>query len=523
MNQVTILPTPIKSEGDSKEYRLIRLSNGLKALLISKTDEGGNNSDDNEILAAANLIVGIGSFDEPPNIGGLAHFLEHMLFMASKKFPEESSYHFFIASNGGYDNAVTENEYTSFFFEVSENAFPEALDRFSQQFAAPLLLKEALQREREAVDSEYQMAVARDSVRVASFFKILINESHPASYFDYGNLKSLKDDITDDALYEGVHEIFNRYVANNMFLSIQSKRNLDSLQEIVVNNFSALKSGELPNRSSMPVDEIFKPEFYNKIFYIKPKKETSTMYLTFYLESVDAYYRCRPLTYIKNIFKNDGEGGISSYLRERNLAISAGLSIETQTFDSNSMFALVKIHVSLTSSGLENLDKVLEAIFSYLLMMKETPIEEHRRLFNDFKEKSEIEFKFHKEPEPSENVARGAVGMKYFDDADVLRGHLIFQDFDEVIPKIINVMNTRKFNLIILSDKHEKFDKKAKYFGTEYDEIDFPESYQKLWDERKLNPEFFLEKPNPFKATNFEIFENDDESPVSFHFSDSFY
>lgn len=153
MNQVTILPTPIKSEGDPKEYRLIRLSNGLKAFLISKTEEGGNNSDDNEILAAANLIVGIGSFDEPSNIGGLAHFLEHMLFMGSKKYPEESSYHFFIASNGGNDNAMTENEFTSYFFEVSESAFPEALDRFSQQFAAPLLLKEALQREREAVDS----------------------------------------------------------------------------------------------------------------------------------------------------------------------------------------------------------------------------------------------------------------------------------------------------------------------------------------------------------------------------------
>lgn len=362
------------------------------------------------------------------------------------------------------------------------------------------------------------MAVARDSVRIASFFKNLINEQHPASYFDYGNLKSLKEDITDDALYEGVHEIIKRYVANNMFLAIQSKRTLDELQEVVVENFAELQSGDLPIRSSMPVDEIFKPEFYNKIFYIKPKKETSAMYLTFYLDSVDPHYKCRPLTYIKSIFKNAGEGGISNYLKERSLAISAGLSIDTQAFDSNSMFALVKIHVSLTSFGLENLDKVLEAIFSYLLMMKETPIEEHRRLYNDYKEKSEIEFRFHKEQEPSDNVEKGAIGLKYFDDADVLRGHLIFQDFDGVIPKIINVMNTRKFNIIIVTDKHEKFDKKAKYFGTEYDEIDFPENYQKLWDERKSNPEFFLEKPNPFKATNFEIFENDEESPVSFPF-----
>lgn len=76
-------------------------------------------------------------------------------------------------------------------------------------------------------------------------------------------------------------------------------------------------------------------------------------------------------------------------------------------------------------------------------------------------------------------------------------------------------MNQRKFNLIIFSDNHEKFDEKEKHFGTEFDEVEFPEAYQKLWDERKLNPAFFLEKPNPFRSTNFEIFVNEDESPVS--------
>lgn len=114
-SEVEVLESPIKSEGDKKEYRLIRLPNGLKSLLIKKNDEGVS---DNEILAAANMTVGVGSFDEPANIGGLAHFLEHMLFMGSEKYPEESGYNQFISANGGTDNAMTENEFTTYFFDV---------------------------------------------------------------------------------------------------------------------------------------------------------------------------------------------------------------------------------------------------------------------------------------------------------------------------------------------------------------------------------------------------------------------
>src|SRR5690349_17415921 len=115
MANVKVLKTPIKSEGDQKDYRLIELSNGLKALLISKPDDGSGNDD----LAAACLTVGVGSFWEKPEILGLAHFLEHMLFLGSEKYPEESSYNNFIKLHGGENNAATENERTYYYFSVS--------------------------------------------------------------------------------------------------------------------------------------------------------------------------------------------------------------------------------------------------------------------------------------------------------------------------------------------------------------------------------------------------------------------
>jgi secreted Zn-dependent insulinase-like peptidase len=106
--------------------------------------------------------------------------------------------------------------------------------------------------------------------------------------------------------------------------------------------------------------------------------------------------------------------------------------------------------------------------------------------------------------------------MVTFESDDYVRGNHLFQVFDEeIITDVIERLNEGKFNLIILDASHKTFNMRDKYYETEYDEIDFPEKYRKLWNERKPNPKFFLEMSNPYKPEKFEIFENEEESPVS--------
>jgi nardilysin len=49
-----------------------------------------------EKLAAVGLTVGVGSFSDPKEIPGLAHFLEHMVFMGSVKYPAENHFDSFV-------------------------------------------------------------------------------------------------------------------------------------------------------------------------------------------------------------------------------------------------------------------------------------------------------------------------------------------------------------------------------------------------------------------------------------------
>src|SRR5690606_4911268 len=136
-----------KSPNDRREYRAVVLDNGLKVLLVSdpQTDK-----------AAASLDVDVGSGSDPLAYSGLTHFLEHMLFLGTEKYPRAGEYQEFIGSHGGGHNAYTAYENTNYYFDIDKGWLEEALDRFSQFFIAPLFTPEYVDRERNAVHSEYQ-------------------------------------------------------------------------------------------------------------------------------------------------------------------------------------------------------------------------------------------------------------------------------------------------------------------------------------------------------------------------------
>ena len=90
-----------KSPNDNREYRYLVLDNQLRVLLVSDPDTD---------KAAASLTVLRGSYHEPPEHPGLAHFLEHMLFIGTAKYPEIDGYQQFIATHGGSSNAYTAAE-----------------------------------------------------------------------------------------------------------------------------------------------------------------------------------------------------------------------------------------------------------------------------------------------------------------------------------------------------------------------------------------------------------------------------
>jgi len=146
----------IKSMSDTRNYKHITLPNQMQCLLVS--DEEADKS-------AASLDVNVGFALDPKPYFGCAHFLEHMLFQGSEKYPSEKEYFEYMKSNGGMCNAYTWLDNTNYHFECSTQALEGGLDRLAQFFIAPLIGEDNAKREMEAVDSEFNMSQQNDFFR----------------------------------------------------------------------------------------------------------------------------------------------------------------------------------------------------------------------------------------------------------------------------------------------------------------------------------------------------------------------
>ena len=166
--------TIITNELDDRDYKYFELENGLKALVVSDPDAD---------MAAASLNVKVGQFSDPWDRQGLAHFLEHMLFMGTEKYPAEDDYRKYIQDHGGSTNAGTGQENTSYFFQVAHDHLEPSLDRFAQFFISPLLDPHYVERERNAVNSEYSLKVKEEARRFREVRRATSNPQHPFAFF----------------------------------------------------------------------------------------------------------------------------------------------------------------------------------------------------------------------------------------------------------------------------------------------------------------------------------------------------
>ena len=200
-------------------------------------------SDTKADQAAAALSVYRGSFHEPQDRPGLAHFLEHMLFIGTGKYPEVDSFQQYITANGGSSNAYTAQDHTNYFFGIQNSAFNEGLDRFGHFFIDPLLSPEYVEREKNAVHSEYQMQIKDDGWRGYMVSKLALNPEHPGSRFTIGSLETLKGDVKADLM-----DFFaEHYSADQMGLVVLANQSLDELEALVTPLFN-----QIPNNNIGP-------------------------------------------------------------------------------------------------------------------------------------------------------------------------------------------------------------------------------------------------------------------------------
>jgi len=485
---VSVLTPPLQERQTAK----IRLDNGLEAYIIS--DPGANNS-------AAALAVETGSWSDPEDAPGLAHFCEHMLFLGTKQYPEEGGYHRFVGENGGMTNAYTASDHTAFMFTVNHAGFVESLDRFSCFFKDPLFNTSGLERERQAVDQEFHMHLNSDSRRGYHVLKELSNPAHPMSRFATGNIKTLED-VTTEKIRSWYNE---HYSANLMHLVVYSPLPIEELTSLVVQDFGGIAT------SNKVADDFKTPLLSNdslgKMVYIAPLKDTRELSLTWELPAAFArQLQTRPDQLISFVLGHEGEESLLAQLKRENLA--EGLS--SGGWDMSPHSLLFTVNVQLTEQGLQQMETVIERLFQGIAMIERKGVPRH--IFDEENRMATLGYQYQSRENAFETVSAHVRAMLFEPLSSYPQESTIIERYDPaLITKFIEQLRPNRCLYTITASPAETkvpLDTTEKWLGVSYSVRGISSGKLKGWTATEKHTSIALPTRNLFVPTELTLKES---------------
>lgn len=483
--------TPITSPFDSRDYRVLTLENGLDVLLVSDPEAD---------KAAASMNVRVGSAQDPDDLQGLAHFLEHMLFLGTEPYPESDAYQRYISGHAGSHNAFTAQQDTNYFFDIEPSALAGALDRFSEFFISPLFNADRLESERNIVHSEYMARIRDESRRENDVLNQFFNPENPTTGFAVGSRETLASPPEGEAnLRERIIEFYHQhYGANVMNLAIVAPQPLDRLEELVAERFAEIPDNDL----SVPTVDVPLVEDDTPPLYIERQSLQDRRQVNFYFPVPDPTddYRTKPAQLIAHLLGNEGDGSLLAVLREAGLA--DGLSAGIGRGDGNQ--ALFTVSISLTPAGAERLDDIQATLFAAIEQLRNDGLADWR--YKELAKLNEQSFRFQQHGAPQQEATRLAMNLSRYPVEDVQYAAYRMDGPDTERQQTYLDALTQDNMLRVYSAPDVEGDNVSPWFNTPWQERTPDQPGQALNG-------LALPGPNPFIASDLTLLEGQDEQP----------
>ncbi|KAL0383546.1 UNVERIFIED_CONTAM: Insulin-degrading enzyme-like 1, peroxisomal [Sesamum calycinum] len=514
----------IKPRNDKRDYRRIVLQNNLQVLLISdpETDK-----------CAASMDVRVGSFSDPEGLEGLAHFLEHMLFYASEKYPLEDSYSKYITEHGGSTNAFTSSEHTNYYFDVNPDCFEEAMDRFAQFFIKPLMSADATMREIKAVDSENQKNLLSDVlenepgapwrtfVKPQPFWAGLQEIwAKPSSFETLGFAQELghpggppkrKGMDTREELLRFYNE---NYSANLMHLVIYTKDGLDKSEILVRSKFQDIRNTERSciSFTGQPCDS----ESLQILVKAVPIKRGHKLRFVWPITPGIRHYKEGPSRYLGHLIGHEGEGSLFYILKKlehemfsrkdkSRRQISWATSLSAGESDSTYEFSFFRVVIDLTDAGHEHFEDIVALLFKYINLLQQSGT--CKWIFDELAAVCETSFHYQDKIRPIDYVVNTALNMQFYPPEDWLVGSSLPSKFNpEKIQSALKELSPYNVRIFWESTKFEGLtDLTEPWYGTAYSVERLPGSKIEQWIETASNEDLHLPGPNVFIPTDLSL------------------
>ena len=494
-----------KGQNDKRQYRWLRLTNGLQVMLVS---------DATCDYASAAMDVGVGSSSDPDSLPGLAHLCEHMLFLGTDKYPNEDEYTTYLERHGGESNAFTAHEDTHYFFDVQQRYLRGALDRFAQFFLCPRFTEDATERELKAVDSEFNKNKLNDAWRVQQVSRLLADPRHPWSRFDAGNLSTLSDLPAVSALKLNDAPVASEgslrnallrfhsthYSASRMSLAVLGRESLDALQQLVVPLFAPVQTHAplpLPRYPHPPYPD----ECLRRYLRVVPMKEHSFLTVTWAIAPIRDQYLSKPFRYVSHILGHEGEGSLLAYLKGLGWAEEL-LAGETH---SHSDFATFVVTITLTEAGDAHVDKMVALVYSCLAMIRS--VQSPRWIFDEIGGVSRMRLAFLDAVDPAQATLHMAQALQQVPARHALVGSFLYDVWaPEQISDLLAQLSPQHANIVHVSPRHATTAmQREPWYGTAYSIAAISEELMAECESPPQQAALRWPEPNPFIPSDFAL------------------
>ena len=216
------------------EYNTFTLSNGLRVV---------HNYDGATAMVALNVLYNVGARDESPELTGMAHLFEHLMFGGSVNVPEFDSA---IENAGGMNNAWTSNDYTNFYDIVPAQNVETAFWVESDRMLSLAFSDKALEVQRHVVIEEFkQTCLNRPYGDMSHYLRAMIYKQHPYRYPVIGKEISHIEKVTQDDVREF---FYSHYAPNNAVLAISGRISLDDTKRLAQKWFEPIPQRDIAPR-----------------------------------------------------------------------------------------------------------------------------------------------------------------------------------------------------------------------------------------------------------------------------------
>ncbi|MFZ4404123.1 MAG: M16 family metallopeptidase [Pseudobdellovibrionaceae bacterium] len=322
----------------------IQLKNKLKVLMIENHKSP---------VVSVQMWVKTGSADEPPQLAGISHFIEHLVFKGSDKY-KVGEIAKVVESSGGELNAYTSFDQTVFYVTISKQFDEMALDVVSQMMGFPQFDPQEIDNEREVVCEEIKMGQDSLGRKASQLLFSTVFKKH-----NYGRpVIGFEKIIRKTSAKKIVEYYHQRYVPENMFLVVSGDFKSAEMQKNIKKYFEIFKPRKLKKfpRQKEPAQKSV------RIKYEKTEFNNSNLYLSWRIPNVK-HKDIAALEMLASIFGGGETSRLVKKLRLENPYVNSVGSFAYPLLD-DGLFA---VSVNFRPENLEKILPILIEEFQILL------------------------------------------------------------------------------------------------------------------------------------------------------------